>query len=245
MEPRRVLRPPTKTWSGLGSPSISYDLSKKAIGVTAGFRGSASSIMLPLAPPYTAASFLSAGGILGVTPGTALAIATSQVNTVDVSGATPELSTLQGGTFNNPRWFSTGVALPTGEVVAFNGSSTDEVVGPGSGMPVRTPEIYDPASNTWSEVATQARGRTYHSTAVLLPDGRVLVAGHSPIATAYAAQNPAGEPFGLSPARRDPSFEIFSPPYLFRGPRPVVRSVPGSLGYAQRVRVAVDRSCGA
>ena len=223
--------PASKTWTDLGVPGI---------GTAApGFRGSSFSVALPLRPPYTSMSFLSGGGVSGVTPGTVLAIATSQVNTVDLSGQAATLRTKAGGTLNNPRWYSTGVALPTGEVIAFNGSSMDEVVAPGSGIPVRTPEIYDPATNAWTELAPQAKSRTYHNTAVLLPDGRVLVGGHAPINTGYGAANPAAEPFGFSPALRDPSFEIFSPPYLFRGLRPVVTSVAGSLAYGARIRVAV------
>ena len=43
--------------------------------------------------------------------------------------------------------------------------------------------MFDPETQTWTELAEQAKGRTYHNTAVLLADGRVLVGGHTPIAT--------------------------------------------------------------
>jgi hypothetical protein len=62
---------------------------------------------------------------------------------------------------------------------------------------------------------------------VLLPDGRILVGGHSP--------HPAGfYQHGETVARRndfkDATFEIYEPPYLFRGPRPVVDAVGAADG---------------
>jgi hypothetical protein len=73
----------------------------------------------------------------------------------------------------------------------------------------------------------QTDGRTYHNTAVLLPDASVLVGGHAPIATAYAFQDDAGHDLlGLSKAESDPSFQIYRPPYLNWGiPQPQISSV--------------------
>jgi galactose oxidase len=93
--------------------------------------------------------------------------------------------------------------LPDGTVLVTGGSS-------GSGFdnddaPVLHAEVYDPATNRWTRLASQSIYRGYHSTALLLPDGRVLSAG----------------------GRRERTAEIFSPPYLFKGPRPTVTSVPG------------------
>jgi len=52
----------------------------------------------------------------------------------------------------------------------------------------------------------------YHSTALLLPDGRVLSAGQDDGSLAT---------YG----------EIFSPPYLFKGPRPTITGAPSTTGY--------------
>ena len=38
-------------------------------------------------------------------------------------------------------------------------------------------ELWDPATGAWTTMASLTRTRTYHSTALLLPDGRVLSAG--------------------------------------------------------------------
>jgi hypothetical protein len=67
--------------------------------------------------------------------------------------------------------------------------------------------MWDPATGKWTKMASISVYRGYHSTALLLPDGRVLSAG--------------GEKGGASA-------EIFSPPYLFNGPRPKINSVSSS-----------------
>jgi hypothetical protein len=197
-----------------------------------GFRGSAFSIMLPLRPnqegAYNRAEFLSAGGILGVSPGTYLAGSSSQVNTVTIDEAGGEsLSSRSTGSLNAARWYGTGVLLPTGEVMVFSGADKDEVVLPGTGAPVTTPELFDPTTETWKPMASQGRQRTYHNTAMLLPDGRVLVGGHAPIPTAYGFNVTLP---GLSPNQgRDYTFEIYSPPYLFDGSRPSIDAYPGRV----------------
>jgi hypothetical protein len=88
------------------------------------------------------------------------------------------------------------MALPDGKVLAIGGG-TDGLL-----TPTLTPEWIDPDDTTaqWDDLAatTDAPGRMYHSTAILLPDGRVLTAG--------------GEDENDN-ARR--SAQIFRPPYLF------------------------------
>jgi galactose oxidase len=76
-------------------------------------------------------------------------------------------------------------------------------------MPV---ELYDPVFDLWTTLGELRHGRSYHTTALLLPDGRIWVAGSSP------GQNTQFEQV----------VELFSPPYLFRGPRPRVTVSSGS-----------------
>ena len=220
--------PRTSTWRDLGLPAFGPAL--------VGFRGSSFSQMLPLRPnakgEYDTAQFLSAGGVYGVSPGTYVATDTSTLNTVTIgAGGRRELPHRGHRPAHHAALVLDGVSrCPTGQVIAFSGADRDEVVNPGSGTPVTTPEIYDPVTKTWSPLAGAARGRTYHNTATLLPDGRVLVGGHAPIATGYASnQELPSDALGLSEPARDPSFELFSPPNLFYGPRPVISSVPTSL----------------
>ena len=65
---------------------------------------------------------------------------------------------------------------PTGEVMAFSGADRDEVAAPGSRSPVQQAELFDPKTGDWRPLASAHRPRTYHNTAALLPDGRVLSA---------------------------------------------------------------------
>jgi hypothetical protein len=95
-------------------------------------------------------------------------------------------------------------------------------------FPIRRAELYDPATRSWSPLAVAHKPRTYHNTAALLPDGRILVGGHAPIGTMYVRQENVP---GFAPNRRDPSFEIYSPPYLFKGPRPRFATAPRAVGY--------------
>jgi hypothetical protein len=85
-------------------------------------------------------------------------------------------------------------------------------------------ELLEAGSTAWSTVGSEGDARTYHSTAVLLPDGRVLSAGddrdeHIPVANRTA--------------------QIYSPPYLFRGARPAVTFAPEAVRYGAGFRVAV------
>jgi hypothetical protein len=232
--------PKAKTWTDLGLPAFGP--------VLKGFRGSAFSQMLTLKPDakgdYPAAQFLSAGGVYGVSPGSYVASNTTTLNTVTVDGKGGEkLLSENVGALNTARWYSTGVTLPTGEVLAFNGASRDEVVNPGSGVPIMTPEMYNPATRTWTKLADQGHGRTYHNTAVLLPDGRVLVGGHAPIGTGYAFQTDLGQKnAGLSNPYRDPSFELFSPPNLFYGPRPVISSVSPAVARGKTLTISTPNA---
>jgi hypothetical protein len=229
--------PATKKWKDLGVPGI---------GTThPGFRGSSFSIQLPLTPDargrYTKARYLAAGGVLGLVPSPGGYVATkdSIVTTVDTTGGNDKISTQQVGDLNQPRWYSTGVLLPTGDVMAFSGADRDEVATPGTEIPVKQAELFDHTTGTWKPMATQHRARTYHNTAVLLPDASVLVGGHATIPTLYLSNITL--PGGITaPNGRDPSFEHYRPPYLSCGPQPVIKRAASSLGYGKRTTVTVD-----
>jgi len=212
--------PANGTWTNLGPSNVTTTLAP-------GFRGSTSSTMLPLKPDstgqYTKASFLTAGGVLLPSPGSYFATAASSITTVDTAGGSEHVSQQLTGPLNQVRWFGSNVLLPTGQVIVFSGADRDEVVGPGVEFPMQQAELFDPATNNWRPIATAHNPRTYHNTAVLLASGQVLVGGHAPISTLYL--NDTTLPGGFAPHDgRDPSFEIFNPPYMYWGPRPQIQA---------------------
>ena len=69
--------------------------------------------------------------------------------------------------------------------------------------------LYDPMTNSWSEMDSLSYRRAYHSVAVLLPSGQVMITGDV-----------------------NQKIEIFSPPYLFNGSRPDITSFPDTVHHA-------------
>ena len=204
---------------------------------------------LPLVPDalgnYTQASFLTAGGVLNPpSPGSYFSTSDSRITTVNTAGGSDKMSTHPTGDLPGPRWFPSGVLLPTGEVLAFNGSDRDEVVGPGVEIGKRQAELFNPTTETWSPVASSHDVRTYHNAAALLPDGRVLVSGHAPISFLYTRNITL--PGGVTAPNngRDASFEIYNPPYMYWGPQPKITSAPPTsnpLNYGQTFQVTTDQ----
>lgn len=116
--------------------------------------------------------------------------------------------------------------LPDGKVLVTAGTS-----GPGfnSGQGAQKPAlIWNPQKEVFVTMASMAVARLYHSTALLLPDGRVLVAGSGQ------------EPAPIETDRFDA--QIYSPPYLFKpsggaAARPLVTAAPTELTYGAPFQV--------
>ncbi len=228
--------PDTKTWTDLG-------LANRGT-LTPGFRGSTSSTMLPLEPDadgnYSKTRLLTAGGVLGTSPGSVAAVTNSDITTVDTSGGKSEkVSVEETKPLNQRRWFGQNIVLPTGDVMVFSGADKDEVVAPGFEFATPQAEMFDVAKKEWIPMATANNPRTYHNSAVLMPSGEVLVGGHATISTGYA--NNTTLPGGFAPHDgRDPSFEVYKPPYLSRGPRPVIKIAPNALDYGKTFEVVLE-----
>lgn len=84
-------------------------------------------------------------------------------------------------------------------------------------------------------MATAHEERTYHNTAILLPSAQVLIGGHAPISTLDTFNFTV--PGGFTENFRNPSFEIYDPPYIYWGPQPTITSV--SANFARGATVTV------
>src|SRR2546423_11288235 len=110
--------------------------------------------------------------------------------------------------------------LPTGDVLATGGTSASGFNNAAGA--VHAAELWSARTGTWTTLASNAVTRMYHSTSLLLPDGRVLHTG-----SGEGANAPPGLSYGL-----------FSPPYLFRGARPALTGfTPTVVGYGQTLTV--------
>jgi galactose oxidase-like protein/Big-like domain-containing protein len=111
------------------------------------------------------------------------------------------------------RAYNNLVVLPDGSVLAVGGGS--DTNGEDVTTAVYAAERWSPATETWATMASSQVPRLYHSTALLLLDGRVLVAG-------------GGE---IDSAPNQTRAEYYSPPYLFRGDRPELTTAPDLVAY--------------
>jgi hypothetical protein len=132
---------------------------------------------------------------------------TSTTETINLSATTPAWA--YGTPMATARHDLNAVQLPDGTILAVGGAS-------GSGdytNPVYAAELYTPSTGTWTTLASQLGSRGYHSTALLLPNGTVISAGSD-----------SGDQYQTYA-------EIYSPPYLFKGQRPVITSAPATIDY--------------
>lgn len=177
-------------------------------------------VMLPIMPPYNEADvtviIIDGGDSFQCKP---LSADKSWVNS--------------GRGINKRRWNGNSVILPDGDIMLVGG-----VEGTG-GQPldstaVNQVEFYDLRSGNWELGKEIYIARNYHSTAILLPDARVLISGSN-----YNMQQ--GD-FNSPPQsyHQDLSFEIYSPDYLYRGPRPVFSINKEFFNYGDNIQITLQ-----
>ena len=178
-----------------------------AIDTNYGSRSSGTSVM------YDEGKILILGGGL-----TYNGPSTNTAEIIDLNSSTPRWT--YTASMREPRKHANATLLPTSKVLvtggskALNGDSDDET------SPVYMAEMWNPKTGTWTKLASNSVYRGYHSMALLLPDGRVLVAGGEKIANSY---------------------EIYSPPYLFKGTRPEIYYAPEQVEYGDTFPVETSQ----
>jgi hypothetical protein len=174
----------TKTWAN--GPRTAYGLN----------RTYGNSILLPLTPEnqWKARVMILGGGKPNAT-------ATTEI--FDGARFAPS-----GNMPSGARVEGLSVLLPDGDVLCVGGSKVDEK----AATATLGTDLYDSDAGTWSTVGRNVYPRLYHSVALLLPDGRVALAGSNPVRGVF-----------------EPHIEIFSPDYLSRGPRPVITQAPARI----------------
>lgn len=160
-------------------------------------------------------------------------LATNTSETLNANPQAPSHAWKPGASMILRRSYQNTVLLPDGSMVAVGGGIGDTVadnkyaVDPNGRQ--RQVELYDPATNQWRLGPAQVEDRGYHSTALLLPSGKVWSAGDNKHPT-----EPDGG-FALTDTA-----EIYSPPYLYKGTRPSIVSAPSRVTWKQNFSVGID-----
>ncbi|KAL5578024.1 hypothetical protein UlMin_019723 [Ulmus minor] len=133
-----------------------------------------------------------------------------------------------------PRVMGDMVILPSGEVIIINGATLGTAGWEAAHNPVMNPLIYSPSAQPnerFTIMEPSARARLYHSTAILVPDGRVFVGGSNP----HVFYN-----FSDVEYPTDLTLEAFSPPYLsaeYQKFRPKIQTIDEIVRYQQSFSV--------
>ncbi|WP_329192811.1 MULTISPECIES: galactose oxidase early set domain-containing protein [unclassified Streptomyces] len=151
----------------------------------------------------------------------------------------PSTYRLSGGAWrtDTPRAFGRTqddtLILPDATLLTVNGALDTRNYGygpfnPKADLKYRQVELRD-AQGHWKLGPAQRLPRGYHSNALVMPDGRVMVTGDE-------LQQIANDPDIAD--GMDGSIELYEPPYLHRGPRPALDRAPrGELAYDAQFQV--------
>ena len=157
---------------------------------------------------------------------------TANAETIDLSQAQP--AWLATDPMNFPRRQHNATILPDGTVLVTGGTRGGGAPGTAEafndldpGQPVHIAELWDPKTGQWAMLAAEQTDRCYHSTAVLLPDGRVLSAGGGE----FILNEGTPQQVANNPQDTHYDAQVFSPPYLFKGPQPQITAAPDSVQY--------------
>jgi galactose oxidase len=186
----------------------------------AGARGSSGDEMNGNAVLYDVNKIFTVGGA----PDYQDSNATKVANIVNIGGSSPAVTATAPMTY--ARAFANSVVLPTGQIFTVGGQSYP--VPFSDATAALSPETWNPSTGQWTVMAPEAEPRTYHSVAVLLPDGTVFSGGGG-LCGSCATNHPDGQ--------------IYYPPYLFTANgstavRPTIASAPTAAQTGQTITVS-------
>ncbi|MEM7799273.1 MAG: NPCBM/NEW2 domain-containing protein [Chloroflexota bacterium] len=158
-------------------------------------------------------------------------LATNTVKHIDLTGGTP--STTDTSPMLFPRADVDGTLLANGDVMV-NGGGYEHILDTHP-THIYVPETWDPATGGWTVGAAATNPRGYHSTSLLLPDGRVWTGG--------------GE-CGWN-CDKGKTAQVYTPPYLYKqdgsgqlADRPSINSIPGQINYGNSFSANISTSNG-
>ena len=149
---------------------------------------------------------------------------------------------------NYKRVMADAVLLPDGTVLVVNGTSKGFAGGNAATGPMRpdnavkSADLYDPFKKVWRPLAEANFIRLYHSTALLLPDATIMVAGSDH--QKHDSEKGESESDVYRALTYEYEIEIFEPPYLFNGEeraeRPVIKAAPESIFYREQFKIEIE-----
>ncbi|HEU5040792.1 MAG TPA: galactose oxidase-like domain-containing protein, partial [Gemmatimonadales bacterium] len=163
------------------------------------------------------------------TPDPRANVPTATAEKIDLTATSPTWQ--DAGSMAARRRHLNATVLPDGTVLVTGGISGGGELNDVN-TPVKAAELWDPATNDWTTLASQQVTRAYHSVSLLMLDGTVLSG-----ASGDAFVPGTGQPY---PAERN--HEIFHPPYLFKGSRPTIADVPSEVSYGQTFTVTTPNA---
>ena len=154
------------------------------------------------------------GKVLVIGGGKRGSVPSNSTELIDLNAATPAWAL--AAPMANPRRHANATLLSDGKTLVTGGSkSPDNNNAAGA---IMATEMWDPATASWATMPNLTIPRIYHSAAILLPDGRVLVAGGS---------TPTNSPAATYKMRRFIRLVTFFEGHDRRSPRLPTRSTTG------------------
>jgi hypothetical protein len=142
-------------------------------------------------------------------------VATNRTAVIDFKQPNPHYA--DAAPLDVKKMYTSAVILPDRTVFETGGAQKQRSYGDSY---VYSSQIYNPKTGAWTKAKDSTVPRGYHSSAVLLPDGRVATFGN----------NPSDGSFELR-------IELYSPDYLTKGVRPRITQVTSTMTYGGSYRM--------